>query len=90
MLKRLPEVACGRSHCSVMRGDIKKGIPYIVHLPLIRNADYSEDFDPQKNAAEGFFFNEIKITVELECVCVCVYVETKKTLKNKYEGVFGG
>ena len=35
--------------CTIIRGDMEKGIPTIIYLPLLKNANYSE-FDPRANA----------------------------------------
>lgn len=39
---------------TVFKGDIAKGLPTIIYMPLIKNETYSKTFDPKKEEAKGF------------------------------------
>jgi hypothetical protein len=42
---------------TVFKGNVATGVPTIIYIPLIKNDDYSETFDPKAEEAQGKFCN---------------------------------
>jgi glycine cleavage system pyridoxal-binding protein P len=42
--------AMNAQRCTIIRGDVAKGIPTIIYMPLLKNEKYSDKFCPRQNA----------------------------------------
>jgi phospholipase A2 len=48
--ERMKYSAANEKRCTIIRGDMSKGIPTLIYLPLLKNESYSVDFCPRASS----------------------------------------